>query len=178
MADFHRFLREKMLKKMPGSFNQTFTKPGSMVVVSRCFSLCKWTYEITVYFLSCQKLWRHFHGFPNTLLIWNMYENRFTFVRSITMIHETYQETPVKIDPKQQHKTPQSAAFALWNRKIQKQLWYQPTLKQSANHFWKPIHHTYHTWVPGKAQARCKTFLQEFTQGLLLSGAARSTTWC
>ena len=107
---------------MPGSFNQTFTKPGSMVVVSRCFSLCKWTYEITVYFLSCQKLWRHFHGFPNTLLIWNMYENRFTFVRSITMIHETYQETPVKIDPKQQHKTPQSAAFALWNRKIQKQL--------------------------------------------------------
>lgn len=35
----------------------------------------------------------------------------------------------------------------------------------------KPIHHTCHTWVPGKAEARCKTFLQEFTQGLLLSGA-------
>ena len=44
---------------------------------------------------------------------------------------------------------------------------------KSSKSFLKPIHHTCHTWVPGKAQARCKTFLQEFTQSLLLSGSRR-----
>ena len=133
---FHRYKSPRWCwRKCQGSSNQkllmSFTKPGSMVVVSRCFKWMQMTYEITVYFLSSQKFWRHFQGFPNTLLLkWNMYENRFTFVRSITMIHETYQETPVKIiDPKQQHKTPQSAALALRNWKIRKQLWYQPTLQ-------------------------------------------------
>lgn len=116
---------------MPGSSNHiSFTKPGSMVVVSRCSSLCKWHMKLLFTFGLLRNYEGHFHGFPNTLLLkWNMYENGFTLVRSVTMIHETYQETPVKIDPKQQHKTPQSAAFALWNWKIRKQLWYQPALQ-------------------------------------------------